>query len=122
MVLNVCEELEKIIMANLSLLDVEDSITRLRVAKVDEGGVDCILISPDDPLGYLGFEYNSSAAPLIKYCSTDRPGVTFFDMSDTYVGLHSSRDTWPEGLEYHTVDFGDYNFAVGQFKELESQS
>ncbi len=116
MKLKVPKELEKIIVANISLLDVNDNIERLRIAKTEIHGIDSIIVSPDNCLGNLGFAFDSRTSnPL--YCSTDSPGVIFFDIKNTYILLHSSIKTWPKDLNYNKIDFSDYSISVGQYRQ-----
>jgi hypothetical protein len=114
---NVPKELELIIDTNLSLIDLNEesikSIKELRIGTHTNQGVPCIDISPNNYLGRLGFKYSPQNAPSIKRCYLDEIGVTFFDIGNYYIFIHSSTKSWPCELEYQKTPFSEYNQMVG---------
>jgi len=119
---NIPKELELIIDTNLSLIDLNQdsirSITELRIGTHTSQGVPCIDISPNNRLGRLGFQYSHTNSPSIKRCYLDEIGVTFFDIGEQYIFIHSSTKSWPHDLEYQKTLFSDYNVMIG-YKQAE---
>lgn len=116
-------ELETIINSNLSLVNLGGSIKKLRVAKIDIKGVECIVISPDNKSGYLGFSYDAQAiSGSVVYIKSDAPGVTVIDIDKKYILLNESRKTWLKDLEYKKIDIEDYNTAVGYLHDKKERT
>lgn len=112
-------ELEKIIVANLHLEDINyKSITRLRVANISEDGLQYLVIAPDNYSGKLGFTAHLVNTDLI-HLEVIAPGVTIFDLADgTEVFIHTTKKTWPKNLAYQKIDIGDYYFSIGEYHAI----
>jgi hypothetical protein len=110
------QELARVIQSQISLVNLSESIKKLRFGITDVQGVECIVLSPDNLLGKLGFAYNPKFSDSVNYVSTDRLGVTFIDIGETYILVHTSRNTWPRNLRYEKIDIADYYLSVGQMR------